>query len=120
MSECLPLRLQVRAPQSARRRTREPCPHEFAGHGWRRPKAPSRSASAERADDPANRRVETVGDEGFGKKEFEAQFEGSRSWLSDRPYLVASKSVEPRTLPDHFDTRADEFAYLTGVVEFPS
>ena len=39
--------------------------------------------------------------------------------MSRRPYLVAGKTVEPRALPDHFDARADEFAYLMGVVEFP-
>ena len=39
--------------------------------------------------------------------------------MSRRPNLVAGKTVEPRALPDHFDARADEFAYLAGVVEFP-
>lgn len=39
--------------------------------------------------------------------------------MSRRPYLVAGKLVEPRALPDHFDARANEFAYLAGVVEFP-
>lgn len=54
------------------------------------------------------------------KEEFEPEFEGSRTRLSGWPYLVTDKSVEPRTLPDNFDASADEFAYLAGVVEFPS